>query len=54
MKLSETENVEIVYYDKLIDQLIVLESDLGTVTGIVLGIFENDRLEYIGTIEGNI
>lgn len=48
-----TENdydVAIVYYDKLIDQLFVLVSDIGAVTGVVLGIFENERLEYIDTL----
>lgn len=45
------ETVEIVYYDKMIDQLVTVNSDIGTVTGIVLSIFENERLEYIGTIE---
>jgi hypothetical protein len=45
-------DVEIVYYDKLIDKLITMTSDLGTITGITLSIFENERLEYIGTIEG--
>lgn len=47
-----SETVEIVYYDKMIDQLITVNSDIVTVTGIVLSIFENERLEYIGTIEG--
>lgn len=45
-------DVEIVYYDKLIDQLLTMTSDLGTITVVTLGIFENERLEYIGTIEG--
>ena len=43
--------VEIVYYDKLIDQIITMSSDIGTITGNVISIFENERLEYIGTLE---
>ena len=55
MKFTDNDyDVEIVYYDKLIDQLITMTSDLGTITGNVLSIFENERLEYIGTIEGEL
>jgi len=41
---------EVVYYDKLIDQVIILESDVTTLTALVIAMFRSDQLEYIGTL----
>lgn len=47
----EQVEVEIVFYDKLIDQIITMSSDIGTIAENVISIFENERLEYIGMVE---
>jgi len=44
------DTIEIVYFDTVLDQLIILESDAESVVKIVITMFGSEKLENIGTL----
>ena len=44
-------SVQIIYYDVILDQLVVLESLVDAVTMLLIGIFQSENHTYIGTMD---
>ena len=45
-----TNNVEIVYYDSMLDQLLVLESDIESVSSCLIAMCRSNKHTYIDTL----